>query len=730
MSFTLGGAVSPDGLYVERAADRLAMSYLSSFQSCYILHPRQSGKSSLRRHIVPLLREKGLAVAEVDLTAAGKDSLKRLWSRFERSIVAELARLGRRARPWSLTDTDDAPERGLDAYIVEDVLPAAERGLIIFIDEINVLGAHDNAATIFAELRVLIERQARCALCMLGVSQPTDLVSESEGDPFPLMRAIALEDFSREEASSFAPLLTRFRHPQRIVSACFAQTSGHPYMLQNVLARSAESRASSSSEQEGDASDNDDSAAALVARVVEARFFNPEYRDPVLEVPHHIFGAALDQRALNALNLYRVVVAKHSVPVATGEEQQAQEMLRLAGMVRTDSNRIVARNAIFARRYDRIWVRDRLDRMIYESLAARWKSEEHHPDFLLRGEALTSARELLAARERPVSSLVADFIQASAKASGQPDPTVTRVRRLMRYTVAVLVLGLGFGAVTIVQSARAERAAERAAHDAARQTLEAELAAVNRQKQSAETLLDDYRNQLEDNRKMVASLRKTLEDSDETFERLQQQKEELQIAHDRAMKENLSKAVRIKADLDDVIRRSQALAEERSRLEGVIATARNREVALTTDIRSLLDKATRLGDEVRRTQAALNEEKERGADLARQLDSLKSKIAELNNQIDDVQRKYVEATNQLSDAKRALEAVSSKASSCEVQPVCPVCPQPQPQPHPQPQPPSRSSRRDEAGDQARPACLATSAAKSFFFSRPSPNSKRRRSGES
>jgi predicted nucleic acid-binding Zn-ribbon protein len=662
MSFTLGGAVGPAGFYVERAADTAVWTSLSSFQSCYVAQPRQSGKSSLRKHTAARLRTKGFAVVEVDLTTGSQDPLKKFWVRIERAIAAELERLGHPITPWSQGDHDDLPERGFDAYLMADVLPVLEHGLVLFLDEVNVLGAREDSNAIFAELRALIERRGRCALCLLGVSRPSDLVSEPEVDPSPLMRAITIDDFTRQEAASFAPLLGAFHDPQRILDACFVHTAGHPYMLQNLLARAAESRTEDSAP---DASDDDGSAATFIAALVEDRFFSPTSPDPVLEMPEHTFGRALDQRALDALNLYRGVIAGRRTPVENDQRQAAQEVLRLAGMVRFDASTIVPRNPIFARRYAAAWVRDKLDRPVYETMATRWRLDDHHPDFLLRGRALASATELLSAQDRPVSSQIADFIQASVQSSERGNPAVILLRRRLGYAIVGMVI---IGGALVAMALLQRMSAQRAETQAARHALETKLEAAHTEKTSVEGLLATAKSETVAAGTAMATLKTKLAASDRSSAELKQEQDKLKIEYATAQRTQSRNTERIKAQLKDVDRRAATLADERSRLQGDLETARGREASLKADIAGLNSKVTALDAEVRKSKGVLDEEREQAADLDRQLSSLKVKIADVTAQLSDVQAKYGLCATQLSGANRELDATKSKVAACELKP--------------------------------------------------------------
>jgi hypothetical protein len=60
-----GGALGLDKLYVERPADRELHRALSAGEFCYVLAPRQSGKSSLRVRTAARLRRLDALVARI-----------------------------------------------------------------------------------------------------------------------------------------------------------------------------------------------------------------------------------------------------------------------------------------------------------------------------------------------------------------------------------------------------------------------------------------------------------------------------------------------------------------------------------------------------------------------------------------------------------------------------------------------------------------------------------------
>src|SRR5436309_4157265 len=142
--YVTGGTLRSDApSYVERQADRDLYDALLRSEFCYVLTSRQMGKSSLMNRTAARLREDGVQVAILDLTAIGQNLTPEQW------YGGLLRRLGRQLDPtgdleetlddfWFEQDRSGPLDRFMSA-LQDHVLPRCAGRLVIFVDEIDAV---------------------------------------------------------------------------------------------------------------------------------------------------------------------------------------------------------------------------------------------------------------------------------------------------------------------------------------------------------------------------------------------------------------------------------------------------------------------------------------------------------------------------------------------------------------------------------------------------------------
>jgi WD40 repeat protein len=343
--YVTGGTLGRDAAcYVVRAADDRLFEGLRSGHFCYVLTARQMGKSSLMVRTAVRLREAGAGVAVLDLTALGQNLTAEQW------YSGLLAQMGQQL------DLVDELEDFWDAHreigplqrwaraIRDVVLPRHPGQVVVFVDEIDAVRSLPfSTDELFAAIREFYNRRTqdeslgRLTFCLLGVAAPSDLIRDTRTTPFNVGTRIELDDFTAAEAGVLAAGLGRTELLERVLH----WTGGHPYLTQRLCQAAAGDEAAS---------------AADVDRLCEELYLTRRARerdDNLLFVRERMLRSEVDLAGL--LSLYDRVLRGQRV-----EEDEASPLvtvLRLSGVVRARDGALGERNRIYARVFDREWVR-------------------------------------------------------------------------------------------------------------------------------------------------------------------------------------------------------------------------------------------------------------------------------------------------------------------------------------------------------------------------------------
>lgn len=427
--YVVGGTLHHDApCYVYREADRELVESLLNGEFCYVLTPRQLGKSSLMIRTASRLLDLGNGAVILDLTAAGQNLTVEQW------YGGLLVQIGQQLDLedelldfWQQRSMLSPLQRWMTA-IREIVLTHVRRRLIIFVDEIDAVRSLPfSTDEFFAGIREFYNRRSQdrelgeLTFCLLGVATPSDLIQNTNTTPFNIGKRIELHDFTIWEATSLAQGLLRDEERSRLLlRRIFYWTNGHPYLTQHLC--------------RGVAGDPLIQRESDVDRLVEDLFFTLSARerdDNLLFVRDRLLRG--EQELTPLLNLYTRIWKKEPVRAfrKEGGVDPLLNALRLSGITRVEDGALVVRNRIYERVFDQNWVlanlppdevlrRQRVFRrkmILFSSFALMFMLTIGVPTLVAIHQALIAEKEEVARRHAVYSMQMNLASQAWAKAN-------------------------------------------------------------------------------------------------------------------------------------------------------------------------------------------------------------------------------------------------------------------------------------------------------------------------
>src|SRR5262245_38834351 len=138
--YVTGGTLRHDApSYVERRADRDLYEGLCRGEFCYVLTARQMGKSSLMVRTAVRLRQEGVAVSVLDLTAIGQNLSPEQWYDGLRDLLGQQLDLEDELDDFWQEQARLGPLQRWMKALREVVLAKAPGRLVIFLDEIDAV---------------------------------------------------------------------------------------------------------------------------------------------------------------------------------------------------------------------------------------------------------------------------------------------------------------------------------------------------------------------------------------------------------------------------------------------------------------------------------------------------------------------------------------------------------------------------------------------------------------
>lgn len=352
--FIAGGTLAPHApSYVVRDADRELVASLEAGEFCYVLTPRQMGKSSLMVRTASTLRERGRTVAIIDLQRIGHNLSVEQWYAGLLDQVGRQLDVEDELEDFWLDHDEQPPLRRWLGALEWLLAREREKSIVIFLDEIDfVRSLPFRVDEFFSAIRGLYNRRAsepdfnRLSFCLLGVATPAELIVDVKTTPFNIGRRIELNDFTPAEATTFLPGLGHDTEAAEVVvGRVMYWTDGHPYLTQRLL-NAVVTRAEEKSPKDVD-------------RLCDELFLSDRSRerdDNLLFVRDRILRMEGD--LANLLSLYGDILRERRVPDDPADEYKS--LLKLSGIVAVRDGLMVVRNRIYKTVFPKQWVAENM----------------------------------------------------------------------------------------------------------------------------------------------------------------------------------------------------------------------------------------------------------------------------------------------------------------------------------------------------------------------------------
>lgn len=349
--FVAGGTLHSDApSYVKRPADDELFDLTLAGEFCYVLTPRQMGKSSLMVHTASRLEECNVRTAIIDLTSIGINVSVEQWYMGLITRLKARLKLSLDVDTWWAERASLSTVQRLTDFLHDVVLAQIESRVVIFVDEIDATLNLFFSDDFFAAIRFAYNARAtdpaynRLTFVLLGVAAPADLIKDPQRTPFNIGHIVDLGEFDQKDACVLEQGLEAACAGQgtALFARIFYWTNCHPYLTQKLCRAVVERGCASWSD-------------AQIDELVQSLFLSKEARKEVnLQFIRGRILAYPQRRQLFALycQVYR------GKRITDDERSLAQNQLKLLGLVQMGNGYLRIRNEIYRHAFDLAWVRE------------------------------------------------------------------------------------------------------------------------------------------------------------------------------------------------------------------------------------------------------------------------------------------------------------------------------------------------------------------------------------
>ncbi len=234
-------------------------------------------------------------------------------------------------------------------FLYDVVLAEIEAPIVIFIDEIDSTLKLDFSDDFFAAIRAAYNARAidptynRLSFIFLGVATPADLIKDHRYTPFDIGRGVNLTELGREDARILQRGLEAInpKQGQTVFDRIMYWTNGHPYLTQKLcLAMTKLDHRREWTEQAVDALVDKLFLSEEAQREVNLKFV----RDNIID------NKQRDQLLTLYCQVYQGEVVLENV------QSEAENQLKLFGLVRAEQGRLQVRNEIYHQVFNLAWI--------------------------------------------------------------------------------------------------------------------------------------------------------------------------------------------------------------------------------------------------------------------------------------------------------------------------------------------------------------------------------------